>query len=212
MLLLLLLLLATGRAEPGDSYPQCFLEIPVYGATGERLDFRVVTVTPERERVDLLTAKEQEFRVMVRGDRLYFPKSLIGKRPLDITVADRKGIRMTRTVALTDCEQRMSFEHGEQDSGADVGWQTVRGRISGCKLVGEWWIRAMPMFGGHEGPTFEGYIRPADGSFSLSCSRGERHIIIIGKGQQPIKTFGTNVIGGGKNDIGTVDLSGLCPK
>jgi len=70
----------------------------------------------------------------------------------------------------------------------------------------------MPMFGGHEGPTVEGYIDSSDGRFWLNCYRGERHIVVIGRDKQPIKAFGFDLISGGKNDAGTIDLSGLCPK
>jgi hypothetical protein len=70
----------------------------------------------------------------------------------------------------------------------------------------------MPMFGGHEGPNIEGYIQSVDGRFLLSCFRGERHIVVIGRDKQPIKTFGIDVVAGGKNDIGVVNLTGLCPK
>ena len=124
---LLPLLLVTGIARAGDSKPRCFLDVPLYDATGNRLSVRVVAVTLQGERIDLLTARDPEIRMTVKGDRLYFPENLIGKRPFDITVADQRGSRVTKTVALTDCEQRASFERGEQDSGADVGWSTVTG-------------------------------------------------------------------------------------
>lgn len=72
----------------------------------------------------------------------------------------------------------------------------------------------MPMYGGYEGPSvYEGRIDPANGSFTLEASmRGVRHVLVVGTDKQPLKVFAVDVIVGGKNDAGDLDLSGSCPK
>jgi hypothetical protein len=69
------------------------------------------------------------------------------------------------------------------------------------------------MFGGYDDPaSYEGYVA-ADGAFELTSSlRGERTIFVVGRDKQPVKAFGVDVIAGGKNNAGAVDLSGSCPK
>ena len=205
-------LLMVGAAHTEDLRPRCFLDASVYDATGDRLAFKIAAVSPHGEGVDLLTIKPEGARLLVDGNRLYFSENLIGRVPLDITISDRTGMRTKSPVVLTGCQQRMSFQLGERDTGADIGWSTVKGQITGCRLVGDWWIRAMPMFGGHDGPTFEGYIYSTDGRFTLNLHRGERHIVIIGRDKQPIKVFGFDLVSGGNNDTGIIDLTGLCPK
>jgi len=162
--------------------------------------------------VNLLTSKATGFTIAAEKNRIYFSENLVAKGPFDITIIDQAGHKLTRSIVLRDCHQRTSFQFGERETALDVGWATVVGRLSGCRLAGDWWIRAMPMFGGHNGPTFEGYIDLKAGGFSLTCDRGERHIVIIGRDTLPLKVIGMNVISGGKNDLGVIDLSGVCAK
>ncbi len=115
-------------------------------------------------------------------------------------------------ISITACQGRVSVEYGERDTGADVAWSVVNGQLRGCQLKGDWWIRAMPMFGCHAGQSFEGYIDPTSGRFSFACSRGERHIVIVGRGKEPIKAVAVDVVAGGDNDMGVVDITGLCPE
>ncbi len=208
----LMLVLSAGVVAAADQRPPCSLDLPTYDAVGNRLAFKIISVSPREEGVNLLTSKPRGFSLVVDENRLYFSENLIAKGPFKITLGDQTGRRLTRSVVLTGCQGRISFQYGERATALDVGWVTVNGRIVGCALHGDWWIRALPMFGGHDGPTFEGYIDAKTGRFSLNCIRGERHIVIIGKDTQPLRVLGTNVIMGGKNDIGTTDLSGLCPK
>jgi hypothetical protein len=194
----------------------CFAEMPVYDAAGNRVPFNIVEVTLEEDKtVNFLASKYREYGVEVRGSTLYFSKALIGRKPIEVTLENPQGRRLKRRLVLLGCELRTSVQYGQLDSGADVGWSTIIGRISGCNLTGDWWVRATPMFGGLDdiGRSFEGYVRSSDGTFSLHSSiRGERYIIAIGKDKQPVKAVGTNVIVGGRNDVGVVDLKGLCPE
>ncbi len=111
------------------------------------------------------------------------------------------------------CPQRVSLRFGVADAYGDVSFQTVRGRLSGCKFTGDWWIRAMPMFGTYSPPMpVEGWIQE-DGSFSISGQMdGERYIVIIGKAKSPLKTVGIDVTAGRAADAGVIDMSSACPK
>jgi hypothetical protein len=211
-----LLALLFGGITSGVEMPApCFVEIPVYDATGNRLEVTVTEVSfaEGAPGIDLLTTSRQEYRVTRGKDRLYFSKRILG-RIVELTLAVQAGMRAKKRVALMDCQQRTSLQYGELDSGADVRASSLKGRISGCQIVGDWWIRAMPMFGAHADPaSYEGYIRPGDGSFWLTGSmRGERHIVVIGKDRQPIRAFGTDVVVGGENELGIVELGTSCPK
>jgi len=199
-----------------EPLPACFVELPVYDATGNRVDFDVVSVSVGNESgktFDLLTTEHPEVRVAARGNRVYFPKGLIGGRRYTIGLENAGGDRAVTRVALLECQQRTPVPYGVSETGADVGWSTMSGHLSGCPLVGDWWVRAMPMFGGQDLlSSSTGYLNPEDGAFWLMFDRGIRHIVIIGKGKNPVRTLGVNVLEGGKNDLGTIDLSKDCPE
>jgi hypothetical protein len=214
----LALILASSYAKAAESLPGCSLEVPVYDARGERLSFRISAVSPEGESgVDLLNTREREYRVVAKGEKLYFQASFIGKRRLQLVLENGEGRKITTYVAITHCQQRTSVEYGGARDGTlgtgDVAYSMVGGRLTGCELVGDWWIRAMPMFGGQDSPViYEGFIRRDDGVFSIASSHGERHIIVIGKGKQPVRVLAFDVVEGGLNEIGVVDLTGSCSK
>jgi hypothetical protein len=197
-----------------ETRPPCSVELPVYDPVGNRLDFEIAEVRPENEKqIDLLAVSDPEFRMTASGDRLYFPRGLAEGAAIYVTLRSASGVKMTTRVALLGCRVRVSLQNGQLDNGADVGWDTIGGRLSGCSLDGDWWVRGMRMFGGEgEALTAHHYIDPADGSFWLGVLRGVRYIVVIGKGSQPVRTLATNVISGGENDVGTVDLTGLCPE
>ncbi len=198
-----------------DARELCFVDLPVYDAAGERMSTNITAVrrAGQDNSIDFLLTNQSEYRMTAAGDRLYFPERAISA-VVEITMTLKSRVSIKRRVALMGCQQRTSLQFGQADSGADVRTSTIKGRIAGCSTVGDWWIRAMPMFGGHDDPaTYEGYIRGKDGVFLLTASlRGERHIIIIGKDKQPIKVLAFDVVVGGQNEIGSVDISGLCPK
>jgi len=111
----------------------------------------------------------------------------------------------------------MSVEYGGIREGlgtGDVAWSVIKGRINGCTLAGDWWIRAVPMFGSQDSPIIhEGFINLSDGAFWIPSSiHGERHIIVIGRDKEPLKVLAFDAAEGGKNDVGAVDLSNSCPK
>jgi hypothetical protein len=198
----------------------CFLELPVYDAQGNRLNFEVSRVTaiepPEKD--DLLRSNGPH-RMIWKDSRLYYSQGVY-LTGIEVTLdggKDSRGrsIQFTEKVALSDCQQRTSLQYGYRDAGLDVAATTVRGRISGCPLDGDWWIRAVPMFGAQASAmvVYEGYLHKSDGSFRITASmQGERHIVVIGRGRAPIASIGVDVVKGGQNnDVGTVDLRGKCP-
>jgi hypothetical protein len=162
--------------------------------------------------VNVLRTRVVAHRVKVTNGGLTFPKIWIG-RDFEVTLKNSIGHAFKAKVPILSCNQRTSLQYGERDTGADVSATRITGRITGCPLSGDWWIRAMPMFGGNEfKPSFEGRIFAADGSFLMEASfRGERHIVVIGKNKDPVKAFGMSLTAGGLNDAGVVDLRGTCP-
>lgn len=197
-----------GRA---DEQP-CILEVPVFGPTGSKLDFKITALMADADSdVNVLAAPSRDAKFGAVGSRLLFPKPMLG-RSVRIKLEDAMHHAITVKIPLFDCRQRTSARWGfNYGSNADVWALTVKGRISGCQFSGDWWIRAMPMFG-YPGAVHEGIVRP-DGSFSLTASLdGERYLMVIGTNSEPVKAIGVNVAAGMTNDIGKVDLSGSCPK
>src|SRR5260370_185778 len=190
------LLIACGVSKGAGPLPPCFLEVPVYDPSGNRLPFKIASVAPEGEKnLDLFTIRQTEYRVVARGNRLYFSKRWIGNRRLDITLENDKGVTWVFSVPLMDCQQRASVEYGRSGKGYPAAYSIITGRLTGCKLTGDWWIRAMPMFGELDSPLLhEGFIHATDGTFSVNSSmKGERHILVVGKDKQPVRAFGVDV-------------------
>jgi len=194
--------------------PACFADIPVYDAFGYMQPFVISSVfkAGERHLGDLLRLKDRRYGLLSVGERLYFSESAIGAL-LEIRLEGPNGAMTTTQVALNTCAQRSSVQYGGLDSGADVRTSSVTGHISGCNVNGDWWIKAIPMFGEYsQVGAYEGRIR-TDGMFAIVASmRGGRYIVVIGKDREPVKAFSAEVIIGGKNDVGDVGLRGLCPK
>jgi hypothetical protein len=203
------LLMALGCAS--DDNHSCFVEVPIYNAVGERMPLSVTKITLASHTPNLLTIPEPEYRFKIVGDRIFFPSQAINNW-IKITLNVNGGV-ITRRIALMACHQRTSLRDGQRDSGADVSTTSVTGRLVGCRFQGDWWIRATPMFGAHEDPaSYEGYISPRDGFFSFTSSmRGERHIVVVGRNKTPVKAFAFDVVVGGANRIGDLNLREVCP-
>lgn len=88
------------------------------------------------------------------------------------------------------------------------------GHLSGCEFTGDWWVRAMPMFGPPgEAWAYDGHIR-SNGDFTLGGKMpGVRHMLVVGKGKQAIKVVALDVaVGITRNDAGNIELGGTCPQ
>jgi hypothetical protein len=193
------------------SRPTCFVELPGYNEFGAPITAEVASVTVGEDKTDLTKSVTKEHQVVVDRHRIYFDRSLIGGRPIDVGVKGQSGRQIIVSVALTACQQRNSVQFGRQDAGADVAWTNVTGALSGCKINGDWWVRATPMFGSQGQKAYEGYISPA-GNFSIDVELGVRHLFVIGRAEEPIKTVAFNVVAGRRNIIDKIDVTKECPQ
>jgi len=211
---MLLLLNSTETASGQNARPRCFIDVPVYDAVGAKKRFSIVAAMPEiAKHLDLLTIDDIKYRAKAEGQRLYFPHQLIGSRAR-LTLKNPEGQKTFAWIAFLDCQQRASVQYGTLDSGDDVASTIVTGQLKGCQQPGDWWVRVIPMFGGHEGHLIhEGYIDPPKGVIRIASTIiGGRHILIIGRGPDPVYTTALNITAGAKNDLGVVDLRSHCPK
>ncbi len=212
----ILLLALTALSDAAERAQGCVLEVPVYGPHGDRLPFKVSSVALDHghKRVDLLGKTVEGLTVRSNGDRVFFSSTrIVGARPIEVTLEGPRGERVVSRIIVTECRLRRSLFFGQSDLGFDVSAVRITGRLSGCRFIGDWWVRAMLMFGGHDGAALEdGYVEP-DGSFRLSVAAvGVRRLVVIGRGSEPIKVIGADIVVGKETDVGTVDLSGNCPK
>ena len=229
--LLIALLASSGTGNAQATNPECFVELPVFDPLGVKVPFQIIEARAhEDDGPNLLASPREDGPRIGESDRLYFPRTWIGSGLVYVTLKAvhqeklKEALGLTRlgrpltlkaSLVISSCQQRTSLRVGEKDTNFDVMGSMIEGRIGGGQVDGDWWIRAMPMFGGHnERSVYEGFIHPTDGSFSLTAHmRGERHILIVGKGRHPLTAIGVDVTaGGGKTDVGVLDLSAKCPK
>lgn len=194
---------------------ECSLHLPTYGAEGNRFAMAIVAASISGKTDADPFGTQSDPRLTFSGETIRFPKEMLGYR-LRVMFRVPGLNRNIHYVTLGACRQRSSITIGQKDSGADVEATSIRGRIIGCKIGGDWWIRGMPMFGDVLGLPDESYVDPSTGEFSISSSfSGHRHIFVIGKDKHPIRTFVFNVTVGGigeVNNVGTLNLAGSCPK
>ncbi len=199
---------------PSLAQLSCALDVIAYDPFGNRLDFRVTRVSPEgNDKINLLSLTHGTLRVTSTKGRVTFSdRSALG-RVVRITASNSRGDSWSNKVVLMQCPQRTSVRVGESDTIGLVTYTTLSGRATGCEFMGDWWVRAMPMFGiSTDSEVFEGYIQK-DGTFQLSGPmRGERHIVVLGRDKQPVEAVGVDVTVGKVDNIGVVDLTGSCPK
>jgi hypothetical protein len=199
--------------SPAAHAANCVMEFPVYDPFGTRLTFDVSRVSPqENPKVNLLSVNPHD--LTSKGDRVFFNSlGLIG-RGLEVVLQGPNGSHVTTRTVVTACRLRRSLFWGVSDTGADVNGITVDGRLSGCQIIGDWWVRAVPEFGGHEGEgdyTVDGYVE-SDGRFSLVLGPlGVRRLLIVGHAKSPIKVIAVDVTQGKATHLGTIDISGACP-
>lgn len=197
-----------------EPQPPCVLMVPVYGPFGDRLPFRITRVSPEENRnLNLLSAERNGFKLTGNGDTILFPTTEIVGRAIEVTLEGPKGAVVTSKMVVTSCRLRRSLFFGQSDKGLDVSGLTITGRLSGCRFAGDWWVRAAPMFGGHERVhVVDGYVQ-SDGAFYLILGAyGVRHLLIIGKNKQPIKVVGIDMTIGKVTNVGAINLGGQCPR
>lgn len=196
---------------------KCFIDFSVYDPQGERLGrFPVVSAKSVQDSpyqpspAELLGAGEETYRLHARGNRIYFDE-LRWFGWLDVTLRRPSGEEVHRTVRRTDCRQYESVFFGEQADAphGDAEWFERSGRLVGCSLDQRWRIRSSPSFGVRSEPapllgsTYDGHLAPTTGAFTIRARHGVRHMIVVGKGHNPVKVFAA--------DLGESELSGSCP-
>jgi hypothetical protein len=210
---LLLVIMVAGCTGCNAETRVCHADFPVFDPEGNRLAFDIVLVRPEDyEGINLLRPNEFGNPYESRGSRLYFGKELVPSRTLVVELENDDRLRVSTSFAPFDCQQRVSLRFGNSDSGRDVSATLIRGRLSGCDIKGDWWIRAAPMFGKYGNPVSDhSSVSAEDGSFWVVAKGGVRHIVSIGKGRSVVRSVEADVTEGTRNDVGVIDLSQYCP-
>lgn len=191
----------------------CAIQFAVYDPAGNALDFRITRVSAEKgDKVNLLRVDPKI--MTAKGSVLLFSDRKILGRSLEVLLEGPKGIKLSKIAVVTACRLRLPFFFGVSDTGSDVNGIFVKGRLSGCSFTGDWWVRGVPMFGGHEG--WADYpvdaLVESDGTFSLVLGAlGVRRILIVGHGKEPLKAVAVDVTQGRNSDVGVIELKGLCP-
>ena len=206
-----LLLAAVSQSLSASS---CQVELVVVNGYGDPLEFTISRVVPSGKRLDLLTHPELLNFAPTNKHVLVFSKDTYAfLSPLDLFLrtSGQKFPNMHR-VTVTDCPQRITIVTepslvGPNDS---VGTLVV-GKIQGCKMKGDWWVKVYPMFGSEKtDAAVEGTVR-LDGTFRASgFMGGQRSLLVVGRGKEPIEVIGANIYTGKINQLGTIDLTNRC--
>jgi len=167
---------------------------------------------------DLLTFRDKDGSKFfsldsTRLERLLFSSSVPLPSPdLLVEILDQAGKVYKKAATLLSCRGQIAMTMRENDSGADVSVSRITGKLRGCAFTDDWWIRAVPMFGGQQARAYDGSI--VEGNVEiLGSMMGVRHFVVVGFRTQPIKLGTVDVvIGGLANSFGVLDLSGSCPK
>lgn len=196
------------------SMPECFVEFAVYDTTGNRLNgFEVENVTGQEERSGMWLGNRQELepeilRPVRQGSMLYFRRELLDPpTPLFVRLERSQPWRSTSAgIVLTSCRQRESLFLGGNETGV-----RRQGRLVGCSFDADWWIRYGSLFG--PTITYETRVEPTTGLFPLSARYVDRQLIVVGKGNSPIKAFAVDISPmDGEKALGSFDVSDSCPE
>jgi hypothetical protein len=211
VIFLLLIHIQVCRAQ--EPQAPCVVDIPVYSPSGTILPFRVTEVNTSGEKtVNLLTEKNAGVKITNNGRTIVFSSERIISRNIDVVLKSPTALTLTTRITVTSCRLRRSLFIGQSDVKADVTGIGLTGKLKGCSFGGDWWVRAVPMFGGHDKDfVIDGYVN-SSGEFWLVFAYSVRHILIIGKGNDPVKVLAVDVLTDKRIDAGTIDLSGQCPK
>lgn len=204
----------------------CYLDVRVYDPEGNPLAFEVGGVVIEDIGVDILNTKAPEFqaaKVELDGSRIRYHSAVHGgPARYIISLRSEDGEPLTIPVYLGECKGRRSVIKGSVNSNLDAIGASYRGRLTGCRFDGDWWVRATPLFfpldyqyssGVGDGPNWmpEGEVDGETGAFTVNAISGVRHLLIVGKGRDPVHVFARQTRNGDLADVGTVDLAGRCP-
>ena len=207
-------ILLLAAASQSLSASSCQVELVVLNGYGDPLEFIVSRVVPSGKSIDLLTHPDLLNFAPTNKNILVFSKDTYAfLSPLDLFLrTSGQKLLSKHRVTVTDCPQRITIVTepslvGPNDS---VGTLVV-GKIQGCKMKGDWWVRVYPMFGSEKtDAAVEGTVR-LDGTFRASgLMGGQRSLIVVGRGKEPIEVIGANIYTGKINQLGTIDLTNRC--
>ena len=166
------------------------IDLPVYDAYGTKLAFTVQSLMPVKARStkDIPLKYFGTYGIGKSKSSIIFDKLWLGTDGFRVTLVGAKPGEQKRPieikVPLGECRYRQSTVVGNRDSGFDVSHTTAFGKVEGCKLEGDWWVRAVSIFGGGEYmPGFEGFVDRETGDIVIAgILRGNRHLVVLGRG------------------------------
>lgn len=204
--------------------PPCFIEFAAYGPAGEPAAFRITSVQIQQndgiEGLGLDAKFDgQEYRILERGSRLYFSEQYLFEAPWQVTLTSDIGEEAVKEITVRSCsQQRESLFIGKPVDDSKSEWVEKSGRITGCPLDVDWWIRSSPLFGSPPGPTrlptdtFDAYFDHESGVFVIRAQRYLRQLVTVGYRSAPVKVFAVNLDDKvADSDLADFDLSGSCP-
>ena len=187
----------------------CVLEVAAHTPAGLEVSASIKSVSPEGMPGNLLELSDDlrsalgrsergqlYLGVTVEGRQVFFPRDLADYMlPIRILVSGEGGGSTTATVTLTHCRQRVSLFVDVEEPPDARFLSFIRGNLVGCRLTGDWWLRGMPLFQVGAHLYLEGHIDIEDGSFWIQASDPVRHVLVFGRGQEPLFTTATDVQG-----------------
>lgn len=195
----------------------CVIELDVYGPKGERLNFEIKAISFYG---DQTKDNERHGRILYKGGRALFSSERL-PAVFNVTLTGeaymarfRRVVDLKYVVEAPSCRTRVTLRHGIDDSDVDLSFTSVAGHIKGCDLSKNWWVRLMPMFGAiTPGSALDGFLDSSAGSFTVNGAiEGVRHLVIIGKGTEPVSVTAVDVVSNSRTDVGEIDVSKSCAK
>ena len=196
----------------------------VYDSNGNRIIFSI------EKAVDVISGKDvllypgaaklgrDHDTIMFQNESMAFDRKylLTLNKLAPVQISDRQSVRnrhFTSEILISGCSQRISIVSPPALTGMvdSVGLFAI-GRVVGCKIDGDWWVRAYPMFGTESSiAAVEGSIQP-DGNFRIrGFMLGQRAIVFVGMGKHALKVLSADLHEETFNDLGTLEMGATCP-
>lgn len=211
--------------------PPCVLEVATYTSSAERVSAKITSLGVAGLPGNLLDMNDDlrdalsrdaqgkwYLDIVVEKENVFFPRELADLlAPIRIVVNRERGGSATTAVVLTHCRQRASlFVDIDQVQDDSRFLSFVKGKLVGCRLTGDWWLRGAPLFQGGVYAYLEGSLDADDGTFWLPAAEPVRHLLILGRGQEPIFTTAVDVSLGPSGmaqdiELGDLDIGPSCP-
>jgi len=210
--LLMLFLMCSATSHAQEPSMACPVDVRVYSPSGDLLPYKIIQVTATGGHAgNLLKAKKADVVLSNNGKTIVFPSNRIVTREIEVVLEDQRKQTLTTRFIVNSCPLRRSLFAGASPILADTTGFPVSGQLKGCSFDGDWWVRAVPMFGGQEKLfVIDGHVS-SGGRFWLTLAYSVRHLIVIGKGKNPIKVLGVDVATDQPIDAGLIDVSNQCP-